>query len=143
MAPAIRRTVRSGYESVPTCKLPATRRQYHLLSTASHHTTENRSDSRLTQMYRHIGCVRDQRPVGVHQRATEVQPFLDVCRDGRLLQDSTHRFGYGHEAVGAAVFVVVMSARMRARVVVGRERYQSAGRQEVSLIFDCDCSLGR
>jgi hypothetical protein len=104
---------------------------------------QDRPNSRLTEMYRHVGCVRDQRPVGVHQRATEVQPFLDVCRDGRLLQGSTHRFGYGHEAVGATIFVVVMSARMRARVVVGRERYQSAGRQEVSLIFDCDCSLGR
>jgi hypothetical protein len=54
-------------------------------------------------MYRHIRSVRDQRPVGVHQRATEVQPFLDVGRDGRLLQGSTHRFSNRHEAVGAVI----------------------------------------
>lgn len=94
---------------------------------------QDRPNSRLTEMYRHVGCVRDQRPVGVHQRATEVQTFLDIGRDGRLLQRSTHRFGYGHEAIGAAVFVVVILTKMRASVVVGRERYRSTGGHEVSV----------
>jgi hypothetical protein len=51
------------------------------------------------QVHRHVRRVGDQLPIGVEQRAGEVQPLLDVHRVGRVLQPQAHLLGDVHEEV--------------------------------------------
>ena len=44
-------------------------------------------------------CVRDQHAVRIENRAGEVEPFLDVHGESRVLQSQTHLLCNRHEEV--------------------------------------------
>ena len=69
------------------------------------HATAPLADHRLDalahrpEMHRHVRRVGDQVAFGIEYRAGEIQPFLDVDRNRRVLQHRAHLLGDGHEQV--------------------------------------------
>jgi hypothetical protein len=51
------------------------------------------------KMNRHIRRIRNKLPIWRENRTGEIQSFLDIRRDRRLLEHATHLVRHGHEAV--------------------------------------------
>ena len=51
------------------------------------------------KMHRHVRCIGDQRSCRIENRTGEIQPFLDIDRQRRVLQRKAHLFGNRHEQI--------------------------------------------
>jgi hypothetical protein len=78
------------------------------------------------------GALATRLPVGIEERAGEIEPFLDVHRIGRVLQRRAHLFGDVHEEVVEHLqhdrIGIGAQAVSRARAATTRSRHEVAQR---------------
>ena len=50
-------------------------------------------------MHRHVGCIGNEIPLGIENRAGEIESFLDVDRVAGVRKSDAHLLGNGHEQI--------------------------------------------